>query len=502
MMDLFLQKTIENIRHGRRPSGRTIEKINLSDDVLSMFPSISNIHQICYMLAHDMKHPPKCSHCKTKYASFKNIKKGFGKYCSSDCYSSHLSLQNKKNNHIRNKNRSKSLALSREQTLISAKEYYMNNPVKISGVAEKYKLPYSTIRDFLNKNNAVKYTNQSLFKTENFLSHTDERLNNIDFLRECSEKGLSLKEVGDELCVCANTVRIYALKYGIKFHSHSKYEKEILSFIQNYDASADKSRRIISPYEIDIFSPKYNFGIEIHGEFWHCEDKVRNTYHLKKQSLAEQNNVRLLQIFSHEWETKETIIKSMIGSFLGINKRVYARKLTFKEIDKSTARSFFDNNHLQGWLKCHIVFGLVDEFGELISAISFGKPRYDKTCDFELLRFCNKINTNVIGGFSKLISNSQKHLNFNSLITYSHRRLFTGSVYEKANFVKVRETRPGYFWYNIRSGKILTRYKTQKHKLNTTKSEIDYMKSLGYRRVFDCGQLIYKYSMKDRSIVS
>lgn len=502
-MDLFLQKTIDNIRHGKRPSGRTIEKITLDNDIISMFPFTTNLHQICYMLAHNVKQPPKCEHCKTKYASFKSISKGFGKYCSTDCYSSHLSSYNKENNSIKNKARSKKILASKKQILEDAKEYYTNNPVKISDVAEKFNLSYSTLRTFLNKNNVVKYTNQSLFKTENFLAQTDERITDIDFLRKCSEDGLSLKEVGKKLNVCPNTVRLYALKHNIKFHSHSKYEKEILSFIQKYDNTADKSRRIIAPYEIDIYSPKYNFGIEIHGEYWHSEDKVKNTYHLKKQSLAEQNNVKLIQIFSYEWETKEHIIKSMIGSFLGINEKVYARKLTFKEIDKADAKTFFEDNHLQGWLKCQVVFGLVDDFGEIMSAVSFGKPRYDKTCDYELLRFCNKLHTNVVGGFSKLMKNSQRQLNFKSIITYSHRRLFTGEVYRSANFMKVKENRPGYFWYNIKTGKILTRYKTQKHKLNTIKSEIEYMKSLGYRRVFDCGQLIYKYPMYyHRSLVS
>ena len=41
---------------------------------------------------------------------------------------------------------------------------------------------------------------------------------------------------------------------------------------------------------------------------------------------------------------------------------------------------------------------------ELVSLITFGKSRINKNYDYEILRFCNLKNTNVVGAFSKLLS--------------------------------------------------------------------------------------------------
>lgn len=124
-----------------------------------------------------------------------------------------------------------------------------------------------------------------------------------------------------------------------------------------------------------------------------------------------------------------------------------------------------------------------------MSAISFGIPRYNKNYELELLRFCNKLNINVVGGFSKLFQNSIKQLNVNSIISYCDRRLFNGKIYELVQFKHLSNTAPSYFWY--KGYEIKSRYQTQKHKLNTDMTENQYMKSEGYNKVFDCGQKVY-----------
>jgi len=376
-----------------------------------------------------------------------------------------------------------------------AKEYYINNDVKISDVAIKFSLPYYTIRKYLHDNGYTKKSNQSLHKTKNFTKNVDDRLFNKEYLLKCSKEKKSLRDVAKTLGVSPNTIRLYALKHNIKFDSDSQAERELLNFILQFDSCAGKTRQIIKPYEIDVFSSKYNLGIELHGEYWHCEDNVDIQYHLNKHKNAESKDIRLIQIYLHEWLDKKHILESMIMANIGKSKRIFARKLKFVELDKNDAKIFFEDNHLQGWLKCKFVYGLVDNDNTIYTAISFGKSRFHQECDYELLRYCNRLNYNVIGGFTKLMVNSQKILGYKSIVTYSHRRLFTGKVYEKFGFQKVNETRPGYFWYNTKTKDIKTRYSTQKHKLNTNMSEIEYMKSIGYRRVFDCGQNVYKYNM-------
>jgi DNA-binding transcriptional MerR regulator len=441
---------------------------------------------------------PLCRECNINEVSFSR-QRGFTTFCSVKCS---LKYNNRNNNAVKNKKRSEKVNQERLEVLETAAQYYVDNTIKISDVSRMFSLPYSALRTYLSKNNLIKKSNQHIFKTKKFMDTVDERLVDEQFLKQCRDSGLSLKDVAKMLNVAPNTVRLYALEKNVRFDSETEAEREVLEFLKQYDPDTQKTRKVIKPYEIDVYSSKYNLGIEIHGEFWHNEDRAPIQYHLSKQKMAENNNIKLMQIYLYEWVAKKTILQSMILSNLGISHKVHARKLKFTKLDKKEAKSFFENNHLQGWLKCSHVFGLVDNNNEIMSAISFGKSRFDKSCDFELLRFCNKLGHNIVGGFSRLMVNAEKELNFSSIITYSHRRMFSGRVYEVYGFEKIKATRPGYFWYNIKNKNIIQRYSTQKHKLKTHLSEIEYMKMLDYRRVFDCGQFVYKYNKQKKKVLS
>ena len=68
----------------------------------------------------------------------------------------------------------------------------------------------------------------------------------------------------------------------------------------------------------------------------------------------------MLHIYDVEWETKRTreIWESVILSNLGIYFSIYARDTTIKEIDKTTAFKFLEDNHLQGGVYSQISLGL------------------------------------------------------------------------------------------------------------------------------------------------
>ena len=63
--------------------------------------------------------------------------------------------------------------------------------------------------------------------------------------------------------------------------------------------------------------------------------------------------------------------------------------------------------------------------GDLVQVIGVGKSRFKKD-EYELHRMCTKLNTQALGGFSKLL----KSLNLKSLITYVDLSLFNGKGYE------------------------------------------------------------------------
>ena len=106
---------------------------------------------------------------------------------------------------------------------------------------------------------------------------------------------------------------------------YSSYELELYKFIKSvYKGEIIRnSRKIISPYELDIFIPKFNLAIEFNGDFWHANPSKFNRdddiYYKKaweiwnndknKRILCEKNNIRLLIVWEDDWLNNQSIIK-------------------------------------------------------------------------------------------------------------------------------------------------------------------------------------------------
>jgi hypothetical protein len=233
-------------------------------------------------------------------------------------------------------------------------------------------------------------------------------------------------------------------------------------------------------------------------------DKKLSAQHLKKTLACEEHGYKLLHIFENEWKAKRTIWESMISNMLGLSRRIYARKTTVKVITVQEARQFFNDTHMQGYVKSSLYIGLY--FGEdLVSCASFGKPRFSKG-DFEILRFSNALNTVVVGGFSKIMKYFER-THSGTLISYANRRWSIGGVYERNGFEKVSTSRPNYFYWDGKTPLVLqSRNKFQKHKLKKeldlfdpelTESQNMYLN--GYRRIWDCGNILYKKKLEGKN---
>lgn len=92
---------------------------------------------------------------------------------------------------------------------------------------------------------------------------------------------------------------------------------------------------------------------------------------------------------------------SRLRGLLGKNKRIFARNTICKQISFAESKEFLIRNHIQGSCQPKWQYGLFHE-GRLVSVMTFGKARFSD--EFELLRFANELNVNVIGGASKLLS--------------------------------------------------------------------------------------------------
>ena len=265
-----------------------------------------------------------------------------------------------------------------------------------------------------------------------------------------------------------------------------------------------RDRSIISK-ELDIYFPDYKFAIEYNGVLWHSRGtsfpnnfKNFNKRHLlEKTNECEKNNIQLYQIFDIEYNdpVKKEIWISMIKNRLGLSERIYARKCKILLPSKSEAKKFLNENHMQGGnVSNNLAFGLYYE-DELVSLMTFGKSRFNKNYDYELLRFCNKRGIVVIGGASKLLNYFRKHYS-GSIISFANRRWSNGSLYESLSFNRLRISAPNHFYY--KNGNLFSRNSYQKHKLanklkafDVNLSGVHNMMNNNYRQLFDCGNIVY-----------
>jgi hypothetical protein len=133
--------------------------------------------------------------------------------------------------------------------------------------------------------------------------------------------------------------------------------------------------------------------------------------------------------------------------------------------------------------------------------MTFGKCRFDKKHEWELLRFCNKLGYHIPGGASKLLKYFERNYNPKSLVSYADRRWSQGKVYEKLGFTFSHASKPDYWYFCNHDISLKSRIKFQKHKLkellktfDETKTEVENMKDNGYNRIFDCGNLVFEKS--------
>ena len=281
----------------------------------------------------------------------------------------------------------------------------------------------------------------------------------------------------------------------------SKAEKDLLFYIKSLYSGTilANDRKLIKPYELDIYLPEKKLAFEFNGTYWHSDICKPAKYHITKTRLCNKKKVRLIHIFEHEWTFNQEKIKSLIKSALGIfDVRLYARQCELKEISHPEYKKFLELYHLQNSVNSSIRYGLYYK-DELVSVIGFGKSRFKKG-EVELHRYCVKAGYQIVGGFSKLIKHACKDANISEFISYIDLAHFSGRGYKKVGFKLVEVTSPSYIY--IRGDEIKSRMQCQKHKLEAflenfdpAKSEYENMLLNDWDRVYDCGNLKVKYTL-------
>ena len=286
----------------------------------------------------------------------------------------------------------------------------------------------------------------------------------------------------------------------------SRPEDELYDFLLSLvDKSKIKrnDRSIIKPLELDFYIKEKDIAIEFDGIYWHSELLGKGSkYHLNKTLECEKKGIQLIHIFENEWLLKKDIIKSIIRSKLGlIPNKIYARKCLIKKLSFTETKLFLEDNHIQGAINSNLNYGLIHK-NEILALMTFGKSRFNKKYQYELLRFCNKRNYNVVGGASRLFKSFLVDKKPTSIVSYADRRFSNGNMYSKLKFEFVRDTKPSYFYIN---GIILeNRINYQKHKLNNILENFDpnlteweNMKKHKRNRIWDCGNKVFGMELVD-----
>lgn len=276
----------------------------------------------------------------------------------------------------------------------------------------------------------------------------------------------------------------------------SKNEISILEYVKDLGFEViHRDRNLLKNKEIDILIPELKIAIEYNGLYWHSEEYIDKECHLNKTELCESLGYKLIHIFEDEWLFKQDIVKSRLNNLLGKSNKIAARKCDVRYIDNKTKKEFLEKNHIQGTSKSKVSIGLFFD-DELVSVMTFGKRPTLNKHEWELIRFCNKLNTSVIGGASKLFKFFIKNHNPNEIVSYADRRWSNGNLYKKLNFSHIYNTNPNYFY--VINKKRENRFKYQKHKLvkdgyDENMSEHEIMLSKGIYRIYDSGNMKFIY---------
>ena len=230
--------------------------------------------------------------------------------------------------------------------------------------------------------------------------------------------------------------------------------KEISDFIfensQEYNIDLDYN---INTASCDIFIDELKLGFKFITFFKYCEINTDKKNQLKTYQEFTNAGYKFIQIFEDTWFMKKEIIKSRILNLLNRSEKIFARKCVVKEIkDTKVIGDFIENNHSQGKIGSSVKLGLYYN-DELVSAMTFGSFRKNmgqESMDggYELLRFCNKLNTNVIGGASKLFKYFKNNYNPKLIISYADKCWSSSNecLYKTLGLKYIHESDPSYFY--------------------------------------------------------
>lgn len=323
-------------------------------------------------------------------------------------------------------------------------DHHMMDPSKVQQVKETNldKYGVTNVSKIPQIQDKIKSTNLSKYGYEYATQHPDVKTKIVDTMVSNGNArrfdGFSSKEWAEKTGYCLSRFNQLINEYGFenakymyKTNSYTSLELNFKRFLDQLHIEHQYQNRINisdNKYYIPDFKIN-NLLIECDGLYWHSDNCREDNYHINKKNSYESIGYDSLFFREDEIRDKFHIVKSIVLNKIGRSQRIYARDCKLDIIDDKEADSFFEANHLMG--KGRGTTYILKNSDDILAAIRIKRT---KNKDYEISRFCTKIEHNIIGGFSKLLKYSIKDKKPDQLITFIDKRYGRGEYLNKLGF--------------------------------------------------------------------
>jgi len=239
----------------------------------------------------------------------------------------------------------------------------------------------------------------------------------------------------------------------IRYLSMHHFQKEIEGFLktQLHDKQLEIQTENVDVISLTLKNVQKRLVI-----VFHYLDETPLLHYKKMTTNFSNEKKRIIHLWEDLWKFHEIKIKSRLNSMVGNSRRIHGRETSIQSINNIQLLAFLDENHLNVPIKAKYKYGLFQN-DVLLAVISFSKGRMIQRGgalynSFEMLRFCNKLNHTVVGGFSKLLNHFIKELSPDDIMTYVDKDWSDGTSYSKAGFVLEDQLQPIEFFLDQISG--------------------------------------------------
>lgn len=471
----IVEYTPQTISKVKELENRLLEETSILDNV----DGITNAHRY-HFLKQNLKEVPKCICGKCVKADLEYSDKVFSTYCSAEC-----SRQNSKRTQ-------ETIQLLNDKDYLYKLRY--DDKLSIDEIASTIKTTTKSIKQQFIKFNMnigrqswidkspekIQEQIQRRIKTRGINEHGQEKFDklcDVEYLKSIYDQGLIFAEIAKVLDVNESVISYTFKKYNIPYDpsryfkkGKSRGEELLYQYISSiYDGEIIRGyRRAYTEFELDIYLPELNIGIEHNGVFHHSTKLRPKSYHKNKREYFSKFGIRVIQIWSDDWSVYTDRVKKFLFNFLNKNStRIGARKCNIVELTSKEYIDFLEDNHLLGGEYTKVRLGLMYN-GKLVSVMGFSRKSPAKGFEsdknsWELTRFSN---TNVNGAFSKLLKYFIKKYRPGSIYSLADLDIVdrNSNVYTKHNFEEISESPPSYGYYNRRT-------KVIEHKFNWKKKK-------------------------------